>query len=136
MTTPRHSLAIRWNPDAIARRREERQEIREDAEDRMAEAEGRPRPQRNRPQRGKPPKRLHSETENALDALVDDFISERQAGGFPVPTRRQVLDRIAGILANVDLTLDGGTNSASSNGSVFVVGRDAPPYFGVGTAEK
>ncbi len=127
-----HRAPVRWNPEAIRAEHEKRaRRERPIAEEADAERPGRARPDQPTAAPAAPPAR----TLDPFDSLVDTFIADRAAAGHPVPTRDQILDRIAHILGNVNLEAEGGTNSRKSNAAIFIVGKDAPPYFGVGTEE-
>lgn len=120
----KHAAALRWSSEAIRAEHEER-EARKKPRSEVAESPGRP---------DKPPKAKPARVDQSpIDSLVDSFLAERVAGGFAVPTRQAILDRISHVLGNVNLLAEDGVNSRKRNAHVFIVGRDAPPYFGVGT---
>lgn len=71
----------------------------------------------------------------SADAMVEAFLQERRDAELPLPDKQDILDRIAHLARSVSLTAGGGINSAAENQRFYLVHKDAPPYFGVGTGK-
>ena len=69
----------------------------------------------------------------SADAMVEAFLQERLDAELPLPDKQDILDRLAHLARNVNPLAEKGINSATENQRFYLVHKDTPPYFGVGT---
>lgn len=68
-----------------------------------------------------------------VEAMIDEFIADREAAGLPPPERQAMLERATNILGNIDPTKVGGINSLERNKRITIHHRGEPPHFAMGT---